>query len=154
MLRVALVLAATLAAVPAARARPQTEAETLRPGGDVGLRGGLLLGVATGVNLLGSTVIAYEVASGKSAVGLSGLSLLATGPALAFTVSAIRHDPGDVLLYGSAAWTAALVGRAVYELLRHHDPSSRRSNDGFILQPLFDPGSGLPAAGLDVAGQF
>ena len=155
MRRLVVLLAATLAGSQSADARPPySQGGDLRSGGGTDLSRGVLLGVANGVNLLSSSVVAYELATGKKALAATGITLLLTGPTLAYTITEIRSDPDDVLLYATATWSAALLTKAVIDLIRNHDPESARSNDRVIIQPMFDPGGKKPAIGLDFSGQF
>jgi hypothetical protein len=153
MPRLGLVLA--LAVIPSfAFARPNSTTPDLGPNAGGTFSRNVLLGVATGVNLLSSSITAYELATGKKALAATGISVLVVAPTLAYTIDAIRTDAGDVLLYGSAAWSAAILTKAIIDLIRFHDPTTQRSNERVIIQPTFVPGGRKPAVGLDFIGRF
>jgi hypothetical protein len=156
MRRLVLVFAALAAAATAADARPRQSLVNPDPQASGGtlIPRGVLLGVATGVNALGTSIIAYEVATGKKALAATAVSVLLTAPTIAYTLTEIRSDPGDALLWGSAVWSTAILTKAVIDLIRHHDPASERSNNRVIIQPTFDPSTRKPSIGVDFVGQF
>src|SRR5689334_21002671 len=101
MRRIVLFLAATLAAPVsfhgAADARPSSSSGGLHESGGTFDRD-TLLQVATGVNLVASSVVVYELASGKKALAATGLTMLVVAPTVAYTVNEIRRNPDDALL--------------------------------------------------------
>src|SRR5688572_10361899 len=110
MRRLGLVLAATLAAAividgtaEARRSSPQATSDDLQPAGGTLIPRAVLLGVANGVNLAGTSIVAYEMATGKKALAATAISVLVSVPTVAYLVTEIRSDPKDVLLYGTAA---------------------------------------------------
>ena len=153
MRRIVLFLAATLAAVPWANARPSSTTAGLHESGATFGRD-TLVAIASGVDVAATSIVAYEMASGKKALAATSVSVLLLGPSIAYTVTELRRNPGDVLLYGVTAWSSALLAKAVIDLVRFHDPSTRRSNERIIIQPTFQPNLDKPAIGLDVVGQF
>jgi hypothetical protein len=113
-----------------------------------------LLAISTGINAAASSIVVVELATGRKQLALSGVSLIVTAPTAIYLLDQVRHDPGDVLMIGAAAWSAALATRAIIDLIRHHDPTTEISNRRVIIQPMFEPGTGGKPIGVDFSGQF
>jgi hypothetical protein len=115
-----------------------------------------LLAVSAGVNLLGTSLIAVELATGKKPLAASAASLILTAPTAIYLGNQLRKDPGDALLIGATVWTTALVTRTVIDLIIHHDPTTEISNRRTIIQPMFEPGTGgrKPSIGANLSGSF